>query len=508
MSSNDTTIARQHAQSMHQYFSEGADLPLRESGLDFPMPVHLPMQSSAQGDLRTGSLAAFIQTRATYNKRPANFREFTAGGGSVTYASREFKASCTSTLASYGVLRSLRSLNFKSGFGAAIRFKGRFETGVAGTWQGIGGFNLGDEYSFGYSGTSFGIWHRYGGFGEVQRLTITGAAGGSENATLTLDGTAHTIALTTGTAAHNAFEIATWLNANQSAVNARQNGDTVTMLWQSDGNKTGTMSFTSDTATGTLAEITAGVTKTSDFIAQADWNGTTPENFDPTKYNSYQIDYEGNAHFHIEDPITSQFHTAHTIQYLNSTTEVRVGDPALRIGLYATNVGGASAVSCYAASLSGFVDGEPRPIRNPRGAENTKSVSSGTETAIITLRNVEVLNGVANQVEIEPLAVSLSNEGSKTVTFRIRGNATLGGDPNFSYENEDNLVSETDTSATTASGGLLIGVFDVAGGESKEIDLSPYRIRIPPTIAYTVSAEFSTGSATDIGVGLTWYEDE
>lgn len=500
---------RNNVTSVCGHYLEADNDMMREVGVRHPMPIRMPSQSSAEGDLHVAELTGFVQARATYNKRPANFREFTEGGGSVSYADREFKATCSGSTGSYGALRSLRSLNYKAGFGASIRFMARFEHGVAGTWQGVGGFNIGDEYSFGYNGTDFGIWHRYGGLAEVQRLTITTPAGGSETADLKLDGMSYLIPLTSGTAAHNAKEIADWLQSNQSTVNGRQNGDTVTIFWQSDGPKTGTMSFSSDgDAAGSLAEITNGVTKTSDFIAQSDWNGETPDGFDPTKYNAYHIEYDGNARFFIEDPATSTYIIAHDLEYLNASTSPPLGDPSLGIGIYSTNVGGHSGVSCYAASLSGFVDGKPARIRNPRGFENTKDISSGTETPLFTVRNVEVINGVANHVEIEPTLLSIANDGGRVAVFRIRGNATLGGESNFQYQNEDNLVSEVDTSASTASGGLLIAAFTLGRNQSKVIDLTNLRIRIPPTISYTVSAELLAGGSADLGASLTWYEDE
>jgi len=281
--SSDTTISRQHARSVQQYFSEGPSNPLREAGAEYPLPVGLTTQATEQGDLRASNMEPYIQASAAYNKAPANFRTFTALGGSVSYSNREFVVACSSTVASYGTLRSFRSINYRSGYGALVRFKARFSEGAALTQQAAGAFNIGDELSWGFNGTDFGVFHRYLGYAEVQLLTVTGAAGGSENATLTLDGTAYTIPLTAGTEAQNAREIAEYLLANSTIVKAYQNGDTVRITWLSDGDKTGTMSFSSSTATATLAETTAGVTKTTDHITTANFNGTLPADFDSTK---------------------------------------------------------------------------------------------------------------------------------------------------------------------------------------------------------------------------------
>lgn len=51
----------------------------------------------------------------------------------------------------------------------------------------------------------------------------TGAASGSENATIILNDVEYTVPLTTGTTAHNAYEIATYLTANATGWNFFQN---------------------------------------------------------------------------------------------------------------------------------------------------------------------------------------------------------------------------------------------------------------------------------------------
>ena len=502
----DPQLNKKHVQPVSLYPHEiGSDTRL-PAGETRPFPVRLPNQSSAHGDLQVAQLQPYIQARGTYNFRPANFREFSASGGSVSYADREFAANCTSTLGSYGVLRSLRSVNFRSGLGASIRMRARFSTGVANSQQAVGGFNIGDEYSFGYNGTEFGIFIRYGGLAEVQRLTVTGGAGGSENATVTLDGTEYTVPLTAGATTLNAKEIAEYIEANSTTVNAKQNGSTVTFFWLSDGPKTGTMSFSSSTATATIAEITNGVTKTTTHVAQADWNGDVPDDFDPTLYNAYKIEYNGNADFYIEDPARSNYLKVHSYNYLNSSTEVIVGDPSLRLGLYAYNLGAASGVSCYCSSMAGFVDGTPSEIRNPRAYQNTKSIAT-TLTNIFTLRNVEVINGVPNQVEISPRMLTLANEGNKTAIFELRTQPTVAGDVNFQYENEDVLVSEVDTAGTTVTGGVQLGSFVLGPGDSLVVNIEPLRIRVPPTLRICIAGQLVSGSAADLSASMTWYED-
>lgn len=159
------------------------------------------------GEVNVAQNNAFIQASATYNFLPSNFRDFTSGTGSTEVANKLFVCKTGTGVGGYGAIQSFRALNYKPGSSGLARFTALFESNAANSWQGVGLVNLGDELSFGYNGNSFGIWHRYGGLAEVRTLTITGAATGSETLTLTLNGVAYSIPLTSGSVEHNAWEI-------------------------------------------------------------------------------------------------------------------------------------------------------------------------------------------------------------------------------------------------------------------------------------------------------------
>jgi len=149
-----------------------------------------------------------------------------------------------------------------------------------------------------------------------------------------------------------------------------------------------------------------------------------------------------------------------------------------------------------------FSEGPSNPLREA-GAEYPLPVgltTQATEQGDLRASNMEV--------EIEPRYITLANAGNRQATFRLLGNTTLGGTYNYTYENEDNLISEVDTSGTTVTGGTELASFVVAAGESASINLAPFRIRIPPSLALTVSAvQNAGGSAGNLTAALTWYED-
>lgn len=478
-----------------------------------PLPVSLPLAgTSAFGDYVTAELTPFVQATAVYNQLPANMRTYTATGGSATLSGGQFICQTGTSVGGYGVIRSVRSVNYKGGMAARFRGTGVFTTGVANSIQGVGFFNVGDALCFGYYGTDFGIIHQHHGLQEVRVIEVTGASGGSTNLTLTLNTTAYTIPLTAGTTAHNAFEIEQWLKNNASDTwNASQNGSKVIISATSDGAKSGTYSFSHATATGTITQTTAGVTKTTDFTAQADWNVDTASWLtDPTNGNVFQIDVPylgyGNHLFYAYNPSRSRYELVHVIEWADSNTQPSVGNPSMHIGCFAASLGSTTNLTTKSACVAAFIAGTPGRTRNPRSYRNLKSIGT-TLTSLFTLRNRDQFGNKANQVEIEPLLLTARTESSKGARIAVYTNATLGGETNFSYMEESTLVSEVSTSETTVTGGTPLLEFEVVAGAPTVIDLTQLRIRIPAGIYLTVAALVNSGAAADTSASLSWYED-
>jgi len=465
---------------------------------------------TAFGEVNVAQNRPFIQATASYNLIPANFREFTSGTGTTGAENKMFKVTTGTGVGGYGAIQSFRALNYKAGEGGLARFTGVFPNAVADSWQGVGLLNLGDELSFGYNGTEFGIWHRYNGLAEVRTITVTGATGGGgETLALTLNGVQYDIPLTSGTVQHNAYEIANWLEANQSVWSADQVDDTVIISAKSDGAKSGTYTYGGSTSTGTIAQNTAGVTKTSDFVAQTSWNVDTMSTLDPTKGNVFQIEYQylgfGDIRYSVEDPESGQFKLVHIIKYANNNTTPSLGNPSLKAGMYAVSLGSTTDLSVFVGSFGLFVQGFEGRTRNPRAFENTQTVTTSF-TNILTLRNRETYNGYINQVEIEPTLLTVSSESGKNVEVEIRATSDTAVEQNFVAAGT-NLVSDVDTSAVTVTNGRLITAFTLAQQSTIAINLQELRIRLPPSLHLVVQAKVTSGANANVSGSLTWYED-
>lgn len=461
---------------------------------------------SAFGEMVVVENRPVIRGSATYGFLPANFRSFSALDGFAGVIDRQFLVNSGSSIGSFGAIQSFRTILYKEGDGAIVRFSARFYDNISLTEKGAGAISIGDEMSVGFNGDQFGVWHRYNGEPEVRTLTIT--ASGAGTAILTINGIVYNVPLTAGTIQHNAYEIAEYFRVNPTAaLGVDQNNDTVVFSSTSDGPKNGVYSLAGP-ATGSFSRSNEGVTKTSNFIPQDQFNGEVFDGFNPEFGNTYQIRYQngfGDIDFMIENPKSGTFQLIHRIKWGNTNTFPNLANPSLRVGAYSFSVGATSPSYVQASYLSASIESKDTPTRNPRSFANTKSIAT-TPTNIFTIRNRRIYNNNINQSELLPLFISLANDGAKSAIFRIRTNALVGGDKNF-LDIGTNLISEYDITGTDVSGGNILATFVVAKGQSADIDLSNFFIQVPATLALTVSAQMASGAAADLSASLTWLED-
>ena len=90
--------------------------------------------------------------------------------------------------------------------------------------------------------------------------------------------------------------------------------------------------------------------------------------------------------------------------------------------------------------------------------------------------------------------------------IEVRTNATFSGDTNFQNVGT-NLVSDADTTANTVSGGTLLASFTVGAKGTLSQSLKDFEIRVPPSLAITISAKVTSGAASNVTASLTYYED-
>ena len=229
------------------------------------------------GDLRTAEATPVAQLFLNTHADDRQWDKYEVLGGTVTNEAGGATALTTSTTAySYAALLSAAKGSYRPGQAALVRGTAAFSAGGANTTQLFGPLQGEEGVAIGRNGTAFGLLHRTGRRLAIYKLDLTVGAGGAETATVTLNGTAQTVALTAGTTTVNARQVAERAGGYADAGaswNVQAVGATVYFTRTYHGTTAGAFSFTSTgTATGTFTQLRDGAVGTSTWTAQADWS--------------------------------------------------------------------------------------------------------------------------------------------------------------------------------------------------------------------------------------------
>jgi len=473
--------------------------------------THKPSNKSSFGDFLADSLDPIEQISAQYGLLN-NVETFDATGGSVSTVDNMFTCTTGTSIGGYGVIRSKGPTIYREGQGLMARFTALFDANaVANSLQFAGLFNVQDTIAFGYRGTDFGILFDSYGAQEAHELIITTMTTG--NLELTLNSILYTIPVTTGTNAHNAYEIEAWMKANQSVWDAEQIEDKVILRSKSVGVKAGTYSATGAGFTGSLPQVTTGTAKVESTILQTDWNGDT-FSFDPTKGNIYMIKVSylgfGPISFFIMDS-AGDFRRVHTINYQNNNIKPSISNRALKVGWTAASLGSTTDLTVQGASAGTFIEGKSR-IKANAHAQSFSNTAVGTSfESVITLKSREVLNGKANLGKVNIIRLELSTDSTKEVVVKVCRDAVLG-QTNFVYHDELDSVVTYDTtihadSLNGANGAHAVYETQIGSSGANSVDLKTVDLAFVSGETITVYAKVVSGSASDVTASLVWKED-
>ena len=470
----------------------------------------------AFGEQITAHKTPIVQIANKYQIDPALLNDleiFEATGGSADNNGNLFRCQTGTSIGGYGVVRSVETLNYRAGQGVECQITAAFTTGVALSLQFAGMFNISDTIAFGYDGADFSCLHSYGGVAEVQLIDVTVTGAGT--CTVTLDGDAVAITVTNSTIQTNAREIADGLKAD-ATVGAKwrieQIDGTVYCIAKGVGNKTGTFSI-SGGVTATITEKTAGVLKTDNHTAQASWNvKTTPfAGFDTTKLNVYKIQFGylgvANISFSIYNPNTGMFDLVHQIEWANANVITHISKPNLKAGWTSASLGASGTnLTVQGASASIMLEGDEVLKNNTFADSNTVSGVGTTATALLTIKNRVVYGDRYNLGKIIPLLISVDNDHTKGAIIEVYRNTTLGGTPNYTFEDEYNSIASVDKAATTISGGVLIDSFTVEAGGSSELDLTILNTELLPENTFSIVGRTIGGGSAEMTAAIAWKE--
>lgn len=466
------------------------------------------IQKGAYGDTRQAELTPIAQINAIYNIGD-QAEAFEGFGGVVTATDAVFRCTTSTDPNSFAGVLSRRSVTYRAGQGLLARFSAVFGTPAAVNRQQAGFTSNTDALMFGYDGTTFGVLREHGGFAEVQTLTVTVAAAGAENATVTVDGVGYTVPLTAGTVEHNAQEIAESLHAQVPLQRIAANGATVVTVGFF-ATPLGSFAFTSGTAVAAWVQTTAGVTPIREHIPQASWNVDPMPSLDPTLGNVYQIQTQwlgfGNVNFYVEDPEDGRFRLVHRLKYPNTSVTPSLSNPTLKVGWFNGNAGGVTGTTLSGSSAAGFVEGKLMYHGNPRSAEAENVAVTSTEENLIAIRNRWDYGSRANKVEAQLTAISMASDSTKITHIALYKNATITGTHEWEYIDQDQSIIEVCRTVTAVTGGTLIGTNVIGPGQSQLIILSEMAPLLEPGETYVVTAHVTSGAASEVVVDLSWKE--
>lgn len=468
------------------------------------------LQKTAFGELQVASMTPVIQITAQYGLR-AEVESVTIGGTSSSVDSK-FVVSTGTGANSIATIASTRLATYRAGQGLLARYTSLFTTGVANSSQVAGLLTSESIIGFGYNGADFGIVHARGGELEQWELQITSGAAGSENATITIDGNAYSVPLTSGTVEQNAYEASVSLNSQVPGYGFSSVGDSVCVLAQLPDLGGGAFTFSSATATATFTQIKSGSIPPETWINKADWNVNPTIDIDPTKGNVYQVQMQylgfGGIQFFIENPDTAEFELVHVIRYANSSTVPSVSNPIFRIGWGVRNSGNTTDIVVQGASGAIFIEGDIVVDGASVGFSTTQPSITTTRTSIASLQNRRTYFGAANRAEIIGRSLVLSTDTSKIAKFELILNPVLaaGDFLDFTSLGDDNL-GETSDSTAEIIGGQVIAAYDVKAASSFKVDIGDVTSRLQPADILCIAASVSSGASSEMSVALTWQDD-
>lgn len=490
------------------------------------------------GSIHTESLTPIFQTDAVYGINSGQVTSVTSGSGGVTGTDNLFTCSTGTTIYSQGVLLGRKRLRYRAGQGVIGRFTALYSAHVDNSYILAGFGTASDGVYFGYGNTSdltdnrFGILYVRGGVREVKTLTVTTGATVSGNATVTLNGTAFTVALTNASnIQRTVWEISQGTYTGWDAYPA--SSTTVVFVRKSAGTTAGTQSYSAG-ATGSSASIAqtkAGVASTDTFIPQADWNGdkldgtgASEVTLNPQKGNVFQIgiQYLGFGAITFEVEITPSgsnngtFVTVHTLKLPNTLTAPVFTNPSFPFTMAAYSAGSTTDVSVKSASFAGFIEGA-KFLQGNRFSyfKQLTTVGDTNLQALMTVMNVRYYQGKANQCVINLLSVSGAIKHTSPVIYYLIRNGSLTGNPSFSTLSTISC-SVWDTSATTVTytdGDQLLWTGHL--GDTGEIDhhfgngsFNAEEVTLQPGEWVTLAARATTGTPSYVTGAINTREDQ
>ena len=535
------------ASSDGQVISETNRFPVSIAQSGASTPISFPdAATTAFDEPLSVTITPVLQGDMVYGKDPDFWNTSELNNGSVTVtANNTWEVGSGTSAGGYARLATARYMTYQPGQGSMFRWTvgftttsgtGRNSLGVDNIVQNSGPIDREDGYSVGFSGSTdtsnsnraqkIGFLHRRNGKAELRTLTITTAPTGSQTATITLNGTAYTASITSGTTTHCCAQIAAQLRT----LTAGQYWDidacdsTLTFTYYSPGSQNGTYSFSSSgagtLAAGTFTRTVAGVTPVDTWTYVDQWDNQSVS-FEPSKVNVFGLDFRwlgaGIVRLFMEDPSTGKMVLMHTQRWSSTSTIPHIQKPSMRIvyrsGTTNPAITPSQNVIVTGSSIFSGIQGIVEQTGSSQSFYNLDSTSRAKDTVwhLLSLQNPYVRNNGVNKssVVVQDLTVSVKSVDPALI-YLVKNVVGTSGFlefqplPNASAFNfvqySTSAVTETLASDTLA----LVTTIGING--SAQFNLLQYNLYLSP--GDTISAFMSsTNSFNSSSIGITWKID-
>lgn len=508
----------------------GVVFGINDAGYRLPVPVtsegHLEVAVHGPrlpfGAIHTEKLTPVFQVDAVYGLNSTMVQTTTNASGTATASDSAFVCTTGTTIYGAGSIQSRKRLRYRAGQGVVARFTGMFTAGIANSYQVIGIGHAEDGVYFGYKDDAFGILYNKRGKREVRTLTISTKSSHGENATVTLNGAAFSVAVTNGASTiTTAYEIS---QGTYTGWKAEAIGSTVVFVADAVGAKSGTYSVAGTSVIGSFAQTSAGQATTELFIPQTSWNGDKLDGYgasgktaDWTKANVFEIQVQylgaGSIVFKVEvasEGNNPDFVAVHSLDFPNTLTASSLGNPSFPFTMSAYSAGSTTDLTVKSFSFAGFIEGE-KQLHGPRLSYLRSSTGVGASDILplFTIRNGRYYGSRTNQSVINLLSVTAAIKHTSPVVIYVIRNATLTGSPNFTqYDTTScSYVDSAATVATYSSNSQLI--WSGMLGDTGNIDFTfEDDLTIEPGETITIGAKALTGTPSQVVCGLNTREDQ
>jgi len=506
---------------INEYGSQGWDLhELRNQTALFRDDLSSATQTSAFNEPIAVELVPIVQLDAIYGITDNDYEVFSSGNGEVESTGSLFYAHSGTGSGAYGVVRSRRLIRYRPGQGALARFTAGYSTPHANTIQRAGLFAQEQGLFVGYEGTNFGITRQNGGKAHIYKLLVTTGAGGSETATVQLNGTNYNINLVSGNQSSVASQIAASSSAFLGQYTIEAISSSVCFSSTAVGVKTGVNSFSSSTAAGSITVSQSGSANVLTFVSQSefsidtlDGNGPSGMVLDHEKINVYQINFRwlgvGEIRYAIENEVSGDMIFFHREHYTNQNTSPHLDNPSFKIGYIAANVSAQTStdVHTYGASMMGAIEGKILITGYPTGISTRQlSLSSNDLNHLLTIKNNLIFKDKINLRMTRPKQLSVSYDGNDPAELFLYLNAVgfgqrhiynpIGVDSNTSYCSVDGVFTNP---------GTAMGIFTIPSGGNILVNLDDLEILLPPNNEMNIVLK-STGGITKAVCAVTFTE--